>query len=66
MRNLKAIEDAVESLRPWELAEFRHWFLEFDASAWDHQIEQDATAGKLDGMAAEALEEHCAGPTLEL
>jgi hypothetical protein len=66
MRNLKAIEDAVESLRPSELAEFRHWFFEFDAGAWDQQIEQDAAAGKLDGIAAEAPADYGAGPTREL
>ena len=66
MGNVKAIEDAVESLRPSELAEFRHWFAEFDASAWDRQIEQDAAAGKLDAMAAEALADHRAGPVREL
>ena len=66
MGNVKAIADAVESLQPSELTEFRHWFFEFDAGAWDHQIDQDATAGKLHGMAAEALSEHCAGPVREL
>ena len=62
MRNLKAIEDAVGSLQPSELAEFRHWFAEFDASAWDQQIERDAAAGKLDAVAAEALANYRAGP----
>ena len=55
MGNVKTIEKAVESLPPSELAEFRRWFAEFDATVWDRQIEQDATSGKLDGLAAEAL-----------
>ena len=41
-----------------ELDEFRRWFDEFDASAWDRQIEQDAAAGKLDQLAADALADY--------
>ena len=66
MGNVKTIEKAVESLPPSDLAEFRRWFAEFDASAWDQQIEQDAAAGKLDGLAAEALADYRAGSPREL
>lgn len=65
MGNIKSIERAVESLPPSELAEFRRWFAEFDAAAWDKQIEQDAASGKLDGLAAEALADYRAGLTRE-
>ena len=58
MGNVKSIEKAVESLAPSELAEFRRWFAEFDAAAWDKQIEQDATSGRLDDLAAEALADY--------
>ena len=66
MGNVKSIEKAVESLPPSELAEFRRWFAEFDAAAWDRQIEQDAAAGKLDAMAADALADYRAGSVREL
>lgn len=66
MGNLKSIEKAVESLPPSELAEFRHWFAEFDAAAWDHQIERDAGAGKLDALASEALSDYRSGSIREL
>ena len=66
MGNVKSIEKAVESLLPSELAEFRRWFAEFDAAAWDKQIEQDAASGKLDGLAAEALADYRAGPAREI
>ena len=66
MGNVKSIEKAVESLRPSELAEFRQWFSEFDAAAWDEQIEQDAGSGKLDALAAEALSDFRAGSAREL
>lgn len=61
MGNVKSIEIAVESLPPMELAEFRRWFAEFDGNAWDRQIEQDASSGKLDQLAAEALADYLAG-----
>jgi hypothetical protein len=61
MGNVKSIERAVEALPPSELAEFRRWFAEFDAAEWDRQIEQDAAAGKLDELAAEALADHRSG-----
>lgn len=66
MGNVKLIEKAVESLPPSELAEFRRWFAEFDAAAWDQQIEHDAASGKLDGLAAEALADYRAGSAREL
>jgi hypothetical protein len=40
------------------LAEFRRWFAEFDAAAWDRQLEADATAGKLDALLAEAEDDY--------
>ena len=64
MGNVKSIENAVESLPPTELAEFRRWFAEFDGKAWDKQIEQDAASGKLDQLAAEALAACRTAPTL--
>ena len=66
MGNVKSIEKAVEALPPAELAEFRHWFAEFDAAAWDAQIEQDAAAGKLDHLAGEALNDFQSGSAREL
>ena len=66
MVSKKSIEQAVEALPPSDLAEFRRWFAEFDAAAWDKQIEQDAAAGKLDSLAAEALADYRAGSAKEL
>lgn len=66
MENLKSIENAVVALPPSQLAEFRRWFAEFDATAWDTQIEQDAVAGKLDALAAEALADFDSGSAREL
>jgi hypothetical protein len=61
MGNVKSIEQAVEALQPSELAEFRHWFAQFDSAAWDKQIDADAASGKLDALAAEALADYKSG-----
>ena len=66
MENVKSIENAVESLPPVELAEFRRWFADFDGNAWDRQIEDDATSGKLDQLAAEALADYRAGSARQI
>lgn len=66
MENVKSIEKAVESLLPSDLAKFRRWFAEFDAAAWDKQIEQDATSGKLDHLAEEALADYRDGSAREI
>jgi hypothetical protein len=63
MSQVELLEQNVKQLNPRELAAFRSWFLEFDAAAWDRQIEQDSQAGKLDVLAQRAMEEHKAGKT---
>ena len=62
---VQSLENAVATLSPAELAEFRRWFAEFDAANWDAQIEADAAAGKLDVLAAEARSEYHAGRSRE-
>ncbi len=66
MGNIKSIEKAIEALPPAELAEFRRWFAEFDAAAWDRQLEEDAAAGKLDRLASEAMADFHSGSSREL
>jgi hypothetical protein len=66
MSTVESIEQAVQKLAPSELAEFRRWFAEYDEAIWDAQIERDAADGKLDGLAAEALEEYESGKAVEL
>jgi hypothetical protein len=64
MSKLEALEKRVSGLSAQELAEFWQWFAEFDAAAWDRQIELDVKAGKLDALADEALRGHAAGRAL--
>lgn len=49
------VELAVSQLLPENLATFRVWFAEFDAAAWDKQIEKDVAEGRLDALAQKAL-----------
>jgi len=53
--NLKELELAVSQLSSEELAEFRTWFAEFDATEWDRQFEADVANGRLDALAEKAL-----------
>jgi uncharacterized protein YfaT (DUF1175 family) len=63
---LEQLAKHIEKLSPEDLKKFRAWFVEFDARAWDEQIEADSRAGKLDSLVAEARAEHKAGKTREL
>ena len=63
---LNDLENAVTGLSSDELARFRTWFIEFDADAWDRQLEEDAKNGRLDALADEAIRAHRAGKTTEL
>jgi hypothetical protein len=58
---VRRIIDDVKGLRPDQVAAFRNWFYAYDAELWDRRIEADASAGKLDGLAEEALAEYRAG-----
>ena len=54
MSNLDEIETVVSELPPDKLAEFREWFVQFDAQNWDDQIAANAGAGRLDEGARRA------------
>jgi hypothetical protein len=66
MTTVETIERAIVQLPPGELAKFRRWFLDFDAAAWDAQIEADAAAGKFDALAEDALAEYRSGKAREM
>lgn len=58
MSRVENLEEQVKELNAEELRAFREWFAEFDADAWDRQIESDARSGKLDELAARALRDY--------
>ena len=63
---IEDIEKAIEQLPPENLAKFRAWFEQFEASRFDRKIEQDVRNGWLDQLADEALREFRDGRTREL
>jgi hypothetical protein len=66
MSTVEDIEQAVAKLDAHDLAKFRAWFEEFDAARFDHKIERDAKAGKLDKLAEQARDDFRKGRTREL
>jgi hypothetical protein len=59
--SVQELEAAVSRLSSEELSVFRKWFIEFDAEAWDRQLEADVAAGKLDHVAEQADKDFEAG-----
>jgi hypothetical protein len=55
MTRVETIVAEVRSLSQEEFEELREWILEKDWQRWDHQIEEDAAAGKLDKVFEKAL-----------
>jgi hypothetical protein len=66
MTIVETIEQQVKNLNPEELAEFREWFLAYEWERWDHQLESDAKAGKLDDLMRKAREHRAGGRTKPL
>jgi len=55
MSRSEEIEQGVREVSPESQLEFRGWFRELVAAQWDYQLEEDVAAGRLDGLAREAL-----------
>ena len=66
MSEIEQIEDRIMKLPPDELAKFRAWFAEFDALAWDRQIEADSRGGRLDQLLEQSKAEYKAGKSSAL
>lgn len=66
MTKLEQIQESVESLSDKELRTLGEWLDELRAQRWDHQIEEDLKAGKLDKFLDEARAEIAAGKTRPL
>ena len=66
MSEVEQIENRIKNLSFEDLAKLRAWFAEFDAQAWDRQIEADSMAGKLDHLIEESLAEHKASKSRPL
>jgi hypothetical protein len=66
MRKIEEIEEQIRNLSGTELVEFRKWYTEFDAQAWDQQFEADVKAGKLDALGEAARRARREGKSKEL
>jgi len=56
MTTVEELEMAVEALPREEYSRFRRWFLDRDWEKWDHEIEEDVEAGRLDFLVRDAVE----------
>ena len=66
MNTVHEIENAIKNLNPTELADFRRWYVKFDADAWDDEIRRDAETGRLDFLIDEAHEDMRLGRVKDL
>ena len=66
MNKVEKIGREIQGFSPAELAAFRKWFREFDAAAWDRQIEEDVQSGKMEALADAALKAFAAGRCEEM
>jgi hypothetical protein len=66
MSRVENVESQIRDLSSEELRALRVWFAEYDAEAWDRQIEADVSAGRLDGLAEQALRDHEDGLSTKL
>ena len=57
MTHVQRLQHEIQTLTPAEYASLRDWLEAYDARQWDRQLAEDAAAGKLDALAAEALDE---------
>ena len=66
MSTVHEIEDAIRKLPDGDLVALRAWFAEFDAAAWDRQLERDVAEGRLDALADQALRDAREGRCTDL
>jgi hypothetical protein len=66
MSTVAEIQQAIMSLPKSEYAQLRRWLQEYDWEEWDREIEADSEEGKLDFLAAEALDAKRQGTLREL
>ena len=56
MTSVAEIQQAILELNETDYVELRRWFSDLDWEKWDEEFEEDVKAGRLDALAAEALE----------
>ena len=66
MSSVTEIKQAILELSKAEYTEVVEWLHELEEAEWDRQIEEDAKAGRLDTLAAEAWEAKASGTLIDL
>ena len=66
MPTVAQIQQAIMSLPKSDYARLRNWLFEYDWQEWDREFEEDVKAGRLDFLAAEAMEAKRQGMLKEL
>ncbi len=61
MTKIETLEKEIAKLLPQDLRVLRRWFADFEAELWDHELERDVAAGKLDRLADAAVAAHKRG-----
>ena len=65
-KTAKQLQERCLALPKDEFYALQYWFLAFDNDLWDRQMEEDAAAGKLDFLLAEAEEDEDLGTLQDL
>jgi hypothetical protein len=58
MISIEVLEKQITELDNEPFSKLRDWFIEFEQSRWEKQIEADSNAGKLDFLIDAALVEY--------
>ena len=66
MTTVSELQKVIRGLSEAEYAELRGWLLDEDWERWDREFDEDVKAGKLEALAAEALEAKANGELKDL
>ncbi len=66
MTTVSELQDAILGLSEADYSELRRWLLDQDWDRWEREFDEDVRAGKLDALAAEALEAKARGELTDL
>lgn len=61
MKTVEEIEQEIQELPPSGVARLSAWLMEYDATVWDKQMEEDAVSGNLNFLFEEAENERKTG-----
>ena len=66
MTTVSELQEAILSLSESDYSKLRPWLLDQDWEQWEREFNEDVRAGRLDDLAAEALEAKARGELKDL